>query len=297
MADGNSNGVKLSQDELDIIETNRNRALALQLERQKKRAEEAELAGNNAGKRKRGIDLNYCDYNLSTMDDTRAGFLIEKSNDRDEDAIIPAKLPPTNVLDGTKGEDANHAQHWNLAVGVRTTPPCRECKSLNTHPQYLEGFNLAVCRDCIEKFPEKYTLLTKTECREDYLLTEPEMNDKERLKRIEKPNPHKSTWNNMLLFVREQVEEFALDKWKTWEALDAEFDKRQKLKEERKKAQFQKKLAQLRKKTRTSTWKADLTSTSEKHVHKWSEKSWDEGEQMYRQICTDCGVSTLFDEI
>jgi len=53
-----------------------------------------------------------------------------------------------------------------------TRPKCRECGSLEIDFVWEEVFKCAVCGRCKEKFPEKYSLLTKTEAREDYLLTE-----------------------------------------------------------------------------------------------------------------------------
>lgn len=49
---------------------------------------------------------------------------------------------------------------------------CRECGNLEIDFVWEEVFGCAVCNACKEKHPEKYSLLTKTECREDYLLTE-----------------------------------------------------------------------------------------------------------------------------
>ena len=51
---------------------------------------------------------------------------------------------------------------------------CRECGSLEIDFVWDEVFKCCVCNSCKEKYPEKYSLLTKTECREDYLLTERE---------------------------------------------------------------------------------------------------------------------------
>ena len=72
----------------------------------------------------------------------------------------------------------------------------------------MTNFNVRACRKCIKALPEKYSLLTKTECKEDYLLTEPELQDTTLLPRIE-TQPH--GYSRMQLFVRFQVEEFA---WK-----------------------------------------------------------------------------------
>lgn len=49
---------------------------------------------------------------------------------------------------------------------------CRECGSLEIDFVWEEVFALAVCGACKEKVPEKYSLLTKTECKDDYLLTD-----------------------------------------------------------------------------------------------------------------------------
>ena len=49
---------------------------------------------------------------------------------------------------------------------------CRECGNLEIDWVWEEVFGCCVCNSCKEKFPEKYSLLTKTECREDYLITD-----------------------------------------------------------------------------------------------------------------------------
>jgi DNA-repair protein complementing XP-A cells len=51
---------------------------------------------------------------------------------------------------------------------------CRECGSLEIDWVWDEVFHVCVCGACKEKFPEKYSLLTKTECKQDYLLTDRE---------------------------------------------------------------------------------------------------------------------------
>jgi DNA-repair protein complementing XP-A cells len=107
---------------------------------------------------------------------------------------------------------------------------------------YHKTFGTRVCFKCKEKFPEKYSLLTKTECKEDYLLTDPELRDEELLPHLLKANPHKSTFANMMLYVRYQVEEFAWKKWGGPEGLDTEWNRREKLKKEKKDKKFEEKL-------------------------------------------------------
>jgi DNA-repair protein complementing XP-A cells len=51
---------------------------------------------------------------------------------------------------------------------------CRECGSWEIDWVWEEVFGTEVCNACKEKWPEKYSLLTKTEVKDDYLLTDRE---------------------------------------------------------------------------------------------------------------------------
>ena len=77
---------------------------------------------------------------------------------------------------------------------------------------------------------------------QDYLLTESELKDRERLPIWEKPNPHKETWSNMYLFLRCQVEAFAWSKWGSPEALDKEFERREQEKKDKKEKKYKEKM-------------------------------------------------------
>lgn len=70
---------------------------------------------------------------------------------------------PINILDAKRNEDG---------TVVEDRPTCFECGTLEIDFQWWEVFKCRVCHTCKEKMPEKYSLLTKTECREDYLLTD-----------------------------------------------------------------------------------------------------------------------------
>ena len=62
----------------------------------------------------------------------------------------------------------------SVLADEKTRKRCRECNTMEIDFVWEEVFGCAVCNKCKEKYPEKYSLLTKTECREDYLLTERE---------------------------------------------------------------------------------------------------------------------------
>jgi hypothetical protein len=83
---------------------------------------------------------------------------------------------------------------------------CKECGSLDVSAKFLDMYSLLVCKVCIKAKPDQYSLLTKTEVKQDYLLTESELKE---LKCWTKPNPLSKTYSNMLLYARCQVEDFA----------------------------------------------------------------------------------------
>lgn len=90
--------------------------------------------------------------------------------------------------------------------------------------------------------------------------TKAELKDPLLLPHLNKPNPHKSHWHDMMLYLRFQVEEYAFSdqKWGSPEALDAEFERRELDKKVRKEAKFKSKLKELKKKTRTDAYRRSL---------------------------------------
>lgn len=128
----------------------------------------------------------FVDYDLSAMTDTKGGFL---SAADDPHGHAPAG-------GGGGGGEARpphmSVQEWERARLMRTLRRqragpfepglsvldeerrrrCRECRSLEIDFVWDDVFHVCVCHRCKESMPEKYSLLTKTECKEDYLLTD-----------------------------------------------------------------------------------------------------------------------------
>ncbi|KAK4937250.1 DNA repair protein rad14 [Elasticomyces elasticus] len=205
----------------------------------------------------------YIEYDFSTMTDTKGGFLTadddphNKAMHSNEGENKPSNVTQKEwerqqLLRSLRNQKAGPFEPGISAANDQKTSSCRECGTLEVDWKWLDVFDLAVCNACKEKFPEKYSLLTKTEAREDYLLTEPELKDENLLPHLERPNPHKSTWHNMFLYLRCQVEEYAFSekRWGSAEALDAEFEKRETEKKRRKENKFKSRLADLKKRTR-----------------------------------------------
>ncbi|KND02942.1 DNA repair protein [Spizellomyces punctatus DAOM BR117] len=239
----------------------------------------AEAKPTAVQRKRRAIDLNYCEYNFATMKDTKGGFILEEQG-----------MPDSKKQ---KHEEKTVVYEPPIDLVMENNPRCEACQSIDVDPHFQKHFRIEVCRSCKDKHSEKYSLLTKTECREDYLLTESELRDSSRLPHWERPNPHKSTYSNMLLYLRFQVEKFAWEKWGSPEALDREFESREREKKERKEKKFKSKLSELRKKTRTSTWQRRADET---HVHKFGEPQLLEGTGEYKQTCA-CGISNIYETL
>lgn len=258
----------------------------------------------------------YVDYDFSKMTDTKGGFLTADDDPHNRAMRAPADAEP---------KPANMSvQEWErhrllkklrearsgpfqpglsvLGPGTKAQPQCRDCDSLDIDYAWLDVFGVAVCTACKERDPDQYSLLTKTEAREDYLLTEPELRDPALLPHLEKPNPHKSTWNNMMLFLRCQVEAYAFSdqKWGSPAALDAEFAKRQAEKKRRKEEKFRGKLAELKKRTRvekerrrrdgegTGEFGERIRGRHDTHQHEWGRVL--QGAAGPVRKCVECGM-------
>ena len=48
----------------------------------------------------------------------------------------------------------------------KLNPRCNECSSMDIDHTYKKVFGCLVCNKCKNEKPEKYSLLTKTECKE-----------------------------------------------------------------------------------------------------------------------------------
>lgn len=218
----------------------------------------------------------YFDYDLSKMVDSRGGFLVE------DDHGPGQRLEPRKIL-----------QDPAISLDMSRNPKCSMCGSIELDVQFQTIFGVNVCFKCKDKYPDKFSLLTKTECKEDYLLTDPELRDTEVLPHWLKPNPHKATWNNMMLYLRSQVEEFAFKKWGGEEGLDKEYARRIAEKKVKKNKKFEEKLKDLRKKTRTSGWQKRKEA---EHQHAFGETVTNAQTGTKAQACEICGMEIEVDE-
>jgi DNA-repair protein complementing XP-A cells len=115
-----------------------------------------------------------------------------------------------------------------------------------------------------------------------------ELRDTDLMPHLLRPNPHRPTYSNMMLFLRCQVEAFAFSdaKWGSPEALDAEFERREAEKKDKKSKKFAKKLSELRKKTRTNVWHRRQEA---EHKHEFEQVAATDGSGGTVQRCAECG--------
>jgi len=255
----------------------------------------------------------FVEYDFSKMTDTKGGFMTAEDDPHNKALHAPeADGKPANMT--LKEWEKQQLQRklrdqragpYEPGLSVldkrEITKKCQECGSLEIDWNWDELLHCQVCHTCKDKFPERYSLLTKTEAKEDYLLTDPELRDETLLPHIEKPNPHKSTWNNMMLYLRFQVEEYAFSdkKWGSAEALDEEFQRRQDETKARKEKKFRSKLNELKKRTRVDAYKRARgggggefgdTIGNGRHEHEWGRAVEDKETGMMKKECLECGM-------
>eukprot|EP00158_Paraphelidium_tribonemae_P007583 Partr_v1_DN28292_c2_g1_i1_m75973 putative DNA repair protein len=214
------------------------------------------------------IKPSFVDYDLSRITDTKGGFILEKPSST-------AGAAPFKQENGKRRVVYEHLEGEHR---------CTDCDAPVINTQYLSVYSVSICNQCINGLPDKYSLLTKTECRSDYLLTDEEL---ESLPYMERTNPLKSTYSRMKLFLRSRVEEFALQKWKSWEELDAEFERRCAVKQEAKEKKYKKQVNELRRRTMTAN--LPKVSIQVEHTHTFVDHG-------HSQKCSECGLQVDVEE-
>ena len=110
-----------------------------------------------------------------------------------------------------------------------------------------------------------------------------------------KANPHKSTYANMMLFLRYQVEEFAWKKWGSPVELDVEYERRESEKKKKKNKKFEQGLRELRKRTKEGVCQWQRRKDEEhKHVFGKTEAIKN---GIGQQVCHTCGFTIEVEEL
>lgn len=179
---------------------------------------------------------------------------------------------------------------------------CSLCQSIEIDEYLKKNFKVFICAKCKEENRDAYSLITKTTAKEKYLLSEEELADTAILPSVCRPNPLKTSWSQMRLYLKVQVENFATTKWGTLKNLEEELINRASAKEIRAEKRFKASLkgtgilahflifVDLRRKTKIG--RKNLSKDDEpQHRHDYIDSP--EG----KKKCRDCGLCIDVEEL
>lgn len=117
----------------------------------------------------------YFDYDLSKMVNSKGGFLVEDDQEvtenqrtlqrqKEREKAMAHLDPRMSILYGFGFSE--YSLPAALFLDNNLNPKCTECQSVDIDQQFLKVFKCCVCHKCKQVMPEKYSLLTKTECKE-----------------------------------------------------------------------------------------------------------------------------------
>lgn len=124
----------------------------------------------------------YVDYDFGKMTDTKGGFLTQEDDPHNK--VLHAEDVETKPANMTLKDwerqqllrSLRNQKAGPFEPGITTMSDkqkaCRECGTLEIDFKWDEIFSYSVCNACKEKYPDKYSLLTKTQAKEDYHLTD-----------------------------------------------------------------------------------------------------------------------------
>lgn len=153
---------------------------------------------------------------------------------------------------------------------------CSYCKIPDIDQQMKRLFNIICCNSCRRT---ELKFITKTTCKNDYLISEEELRQ---FKHVDLPNPRKESWNDMQLFLKSQIEEYALERYGTLEKIEE-------LKIQRAKDRKARKLNKVKKNIKKLKKGVVHIDTRKKHRHKFVQKG-------KKGVC-ECGMTIEMEEI
>ncbi|XKL66165.1 hypothetical protein PGB90_009585 [Kerria lacca] len=270
-----------------IITTNANDTVNCELtEEQKQR-----ILGN----RKRALEL-------------KRKRILENTEKIKDDTVKQTKTPPVSnklidtgggfLLDEHELFEEKKKKICSIEKAPYILPPnqptCLECQKNFAGSYLLEKFDHAVCDDCRDP-KEKHALITKTEAKKNYILTDVDLEQRGTpLKYILGKNPHNSRWSDMKLYLLLQVEKRALEIWGSEEKLLEELDRRDEKRAVTKHKAYRKKMKSLRMSIRSSLYTRSLTET---HTHEFGEETYNSDDDTYSHYCVTCDFKETYEKM
>lgn len=212
--------------------------------------------------------------------DTAGGFLIDERDIEKHEEEIAEKLQKLNE---DIGEDV-----------PLTYFTCKECDDQFAESYLQKNFEYSCCDKC-KNLDETHELITKTSARDEYLLKDCDFDRREPpLKFISRKNPHKSTWAEMKLYLKLQVEARALEVYGSFDEIKKQKELREEKREVGKIKKYNKQMVELRKNVRATLYD---NRTKASHTHEFGESTYNEETDEYTHVCTTCGFSETYEEL
>ncbi|XP_021237205.1 DNA repair protein complementing XP-A cells [Numida meleagris] len=207
--------------------------------------------------------------------DTGGGFFLEEEEEEEEQRGGAERIvhPPAPVLE------------FDYLI-------CGDCGKEFMDSYLMQHFDWATCDNCRDA-EDKHKLITRTEAKEEYLLKDCDLDQREPVLRfIVKKNPHNPRWGDMKLYLKVQVIKRALEVWGDEESLQEAKELRRDSREKMKQKKFDKKVKELRRAVRSSLWKKAASI----HEHEYGpEENVDE--ETYKKTCTVCGHELTYEKM
>ena len=201
------------------------------------------------------------------------------------------KSAPDQPLTGSNAEISKNRRDFNVHI---THHVCTECGTQFNTSYFLKSLRLEICDECKEK--EKYKLITVSDVRQKYHLTDRHLRDEStgKLSCIEKRNPFNSGWSRMKLYLEFQVKEKACAVWGGEGGIDKETHRRRELSHKLKRNKYAKELKEMKASVKIES----ATFRTPFHEHSYgSEGQVDPESDEYQKTCTICGFVLTYEKL
>lgn len=144
----------------------------------------------------------------------------------------------------------------SVLLPINLKEACFYCHSFPIDQEVMKIFKRPVCYGCNRT---KLKFITKTTCKDEFLLNDEEL---KQFSYLTRPNPHRGTWNDMQLYLEDEIKKFSFEKYGDEEQI-------LKMKIEKKAKSKNVKLQKIKNKVKELKRKTFLQPTEAKHVHKF----------------------------
>lgn len=153
---------------------------------------------------------------------------------------------------------------------------CVYCGSLFISAKIGRVFGIYVCTKCARA---KLPMITKTKCKEEYLLTD---EDLMKHKHMDRPNPHQGSWHDMQLYIEEDIIRASIQKYGSEEEI-------RRIRDERKVTNRERRMGKIKRQVGKLKQKVFIKPREPKHRHVFKS----DGQQC---VC-ECGFTVKGEEI